>query len=308
MTLTELRYIIAVANEQHFGRAAKLCHVSQPTLSVAIKKLEDELKVQLFERGGSDIMVTPIGEEIVEQARKIIEEAQALKQIASQGKGQLREPLRLGAIHTVGPYVFPELIPQIKKAAPDMPLFVEEGMTAQLLEKLKAGMLDVLMVAEPFEHPGILTMPLYDEPFVALLPSSHPKASKDILTTVDFKDEALLLLGSGNCFRDQLLDACPALSPHAGGTRKELQQTVEGSSLETIKHMVVSGLGVTVVPCTAAGADKYARRLLTIKRFMKKSPTRRIVLAWRVSFPRPKVIDVLKSSVANCGLGCVSAL
>ncbi len=306
MTLTELRYIIAVANEQHFGRAAKACHVSQPTLSVAIKKLEDELKVQIFERGGGDIMVTPVGQELVDQARKIIEEANALTQIAKQGKGQLSEPLRLGAIHTVGPYVFPELIPQIKKVAPEMPLFVEEGMTAQLLEKLKAGSLDVLIVAEPFEHPGILTLPLYDEPFVALLPSSHPKVTKETLTSSDFKNEALLLLGSGNCFRDQLLDACPALSPHASGKQKEIQQTVEGSSLETIKHMVASGLGVTVVPCTAAGADKYAKRLLSIRRFMTKSPTRRIILAWRVSFPRPKVIDFLKQSVSNCGLGCVS--
>jgi len=308
MTLTEIRYIIAVANERHFGRAAKQCNVSQPTLSVAIKKLEDELQVQLFERGAGEIMVTPIGAEVIEQGRKVLEEAGALKQIAQQGKGQLREPLRLGAIHTVGPYVFPELIPQIKKMAPEMPLFVEEGMTAQLLEKLKSGTLDVLIVAEPFQHPGIVTLPLYDEPFVALLPSAHPKVEKDILTSSDFKHEALLLLGSGNCFRDQLLDACPALSPHASSHQKEIQQTVEGSSLETIKHMVASGLGVTVVPCTAAGADKYAKRLLTIRRFMKKSPTRRIVLAWRVSFPRPKVVDALKESVSNCGLGCVSPL
>lgn len=308
MTLTELRYIIAVATEQHFGKAAKACNVSQPTLSVAIKKLEGELKVQIFERGGSDIMVTPVGQEIVEQARKVLEETDVLKQIASQGKGQLSEPLRLGAIHTVGPYVLPELIPQVKKAAPEMPLFVEEGMTAQLLDKLKSGALDVLMVAEPFEHPGILTLPLYDEPFVVLLSSSHPKTEKDVLTSADFKDESLLLLGSGNCFRDQLLDACPALSPHASGSKKEIQQTVEGSSLETIKHMVASGLGVTVVPCTAAGADKYARRLLTIRRFMKKSPTRRVVLAWRVNFPRPKVIDALREAVSKCGLGCVSPL
>ena len=304
MTLTELRYIIAVAREQHFGRAAERCHVSQPTLSVAIKKLEDELGVTIFERGSNEVTLSPVGKLIVQQAQQTLESADGIKQIALRGKDQLSGPLRIGAIHTIGPYLYPELIPLLHKAAPGMPLVVEENMTAVLTEKLKRGELDVIIIALPFKEPGIVTQPLYEEPFVALLPAAHPLTSRKTINSKLLEDENVLLLGQGHCFRDHVLEACPACIPKPG-LEGDLPHAVEGSSLETIRHMVASGLGVTVLPCTAAGAHTYAQRLLAIRRFSNPVPSRTVALAWRVSFPRPKVIDIINASVRECHLSCV---
>lgn len=304
MTLTELRYIIAVAREHHFGRAAESCHVSQPTLSVAIKKLEDELRVTIFERGSNEVTLTPIGERIVLQAQQTLEAADSIKQMAAHGKNQLAAPLRIGAIHTIGPYLYPELIPLLRKAAPEMPLVVEENMTAVLTEKLKQGELDVIIIALPFKEQGIVTRPLYKEPFVVLLPASHPLTSRKTVSSQLLEDENVLLLGQGHCFRDHVLEACPACVPKPG-LEGDLPHTVEGSSLETIRHMVVSGLGVTVLPCTAAGAHSYSQRLVEIRRFRNPVPSRTVALAWRVSFPRPKVIDVISTAVQSCNISCV---
>lgn len=307
MTLTELRYIVAVAREQHFGRAAKSCFVSQPTLSIAIKKLEEELGVQLFERQSGEISVTPVGERIIEQAQRTLEAAEGVKQVAQQGKDQLSGPLRIGAIHTIGPYLFPELIPRLRKHAPNMPLVIEENYTAVLAEKLKRGELDAIILSLPFGDPGLLTLPLYEEPFVVLLPTSHPLTQRKTIKSDMLEDESVLLLGAGHCFRDQVLEACPACLPKPG-LHNDLSNTVAGSSLETIRHMVVSGLGITVLPCTAAGADRYSQRLLSIRRFTRPVPTRTVALAWRVSFPRPKVVDAISESVAKCKLSCVKPL
>ena len=304
MTLTELRYIIAVAREHHFGRAAKACYVSQPTLSVAIKKLEDELGVAIFERGSSEVTLTPIGEHIVQQAQQTLESADNIRQLALHGKNQLAGPIRIGAIYTIGPYLYPELIPLLHEAAPEMPLLVEENYTAVLTEKLKRGELDVIVIALPYEEKGIVTQPLYVEPFVVLLPASHPLTSRKTISSKLLEEENVLLLGQGHCFRDHVLEACPACIPKPG-LEGDLAHTVEGSSLETIRHMVVSGLGVTVLPCTAAGAHSYSQRLLSIRRFANPTPTRTVALAWRVSFPRPKVIDVINKAVRDCNLSCV---
>ncbi|MCW8851940.1 MAG: hydrogen peroxide-inducible genes activator [Gammaproteobacteria bacterium] len=304
MTLTELRYIIAVAREQHFGRAAERCHVSQPTLSVAIKKLEDELGVTIFERGSNEVTLSPVGKLIVQQAQQTLESADGIKQVALRGKDQLSGALRIGAIHTIGPYLYPELIPVLHKVAPGMPLVVEENMTAVLTEKLKHGELDVIIIALPFKERGIVTQPLYEEPFVALFPAAHPLTSRKTINSELLEDENVLLLGQGHCFRDHVLEACPACIPKPG-LEGDLPHTVEGSSLETIRHMVVSGLGVTVLPCTAAGAHSYSQRLLAIRRFRNPVPSRTVALAWRVSFPRPKVIDVINKAVRECNLSCV---
>jgi LysR family hydrogen peroxide-inducible transcriptional activator len=197
------------------------------------------------------------------------------------------------------------MIPALRQLAPNMSLIVEEGYTAVLAEKLKRGELDVLILALPFDRPGLLTVPLYTEPFITLLPASHPLTAKDYIAGPDLAEETLLLLGAGHCFRDQVIDACPECAPRRS-MESELQKTIEGSSLETIRHMVVSGLGVTILPCTAAGADRYSQRLVAIRRFMEPSPSRTLALAWRVSFPRPKVIDVLKEAVSQCSLSCVT--
>ncbi len=304
MTLTELRYIVAVAREHHFGKAAKACHVSQPTLSVAIKKLEEELGVAIFERGSSEVSLSPIGERIVQQAQQALEAAENVKQVALHGKNQLAGPIRIGAIYTVGPYLYPELIPLLRKAAPEMPLVVEENYTSVLTEKLKQGELDVIFIALPFEEQGIVTQPLYEEPFIVLLPSSHPLTSRKTISSRMLEDENVLLLGQGHCFRDHVLEACPACIPKPG-LEGGFAHTIEGSSLETIRHMVVSGLGITVLPCTAAGAHSYSQRLLTIRRFANPVPKRTVALAWRVSFPRLKVIDVINKAVRDCNLSCV---
>lgn len=304
MTLTELRYIVAVARERHFGRAAEACFVSQPTLSVAVKKLEDELGVTLFERSKTDINPTPVGERIVEQAQRVLEETETLRQMALGARDELAGPLRVGAIYTIGPYLFPHLIPLLHDRVPQMPLVIEENYTARLGEKLKRGDLDAILIALPFEEPGITTRPLYEEPFVVVLPAAHPWQELERIAAADLADENLLMLGAGHCFRDQVLEACPACQ-HSG---QALQKTLEGSSLETIRHMVASGMGVTVLPCSAAGADRYSQRLLTIRRFAPPVPSRTVALAWRSSFPRPRALAVLAEAIRDCDLSCVEPI
>ena len=307
MTLNELRYIVAVARERHFGRAAEACFISQPTLSVAVKKLEEELGLSLFERRKGEVSITPIGERIVAQAQRVLEEVSGIRQIARQGQDQLDGPLRLGAIYTIGPYLLPHLIPELAVRAPRMPLVIEENYTATLVDKLKQGELDVILISLPFDEPGIQTRPLYHEPFVLLLPSSHPLNQKSGVAIADLVGEDVLLLGAGHCFRDQVLRVCPHCLPRAA-TESSPAQTLDGGSLETIRYMVASGLGVTILPCSAAGADRFSERLLTIRRFEQDPPSRVVALAWRKSFPRPEAIGALREAVLGCEMSCVTPL
>ena len=304
MNLSELRYVVALAREHHFGRAAATCFVSQPTLSVAIKKLEEELGIVLFERARHEVRVTPAGERVVEKAQQALEAVESVRQAASAEGDQLSGPLRIGAIFTIGPYLFPDLIPNLNERAPKMPLIVEENYTAVLAEKLKQGDLDVIIISLPFDEPNILTLPLYEEPFVILLPASHPLTARKTLRSKNLEGENILMLGAGHCFRDQVIDACPACAPKAIG-KGACVYTAEGSSLETIRHMVASGMGLTVLPCTAAGADRYSQRLLAIRRFTPPSPSRVVALAWRATFPRPRVIDAVKEAIAASQLSCI---
>lgn len=304
MTLTELRYIVAVARERHFGRAAEACFVSQPTLSVAVKKLEDELGVALFERGKNEIRVTPIGERIIAQAETALRETEVIRQIAAAGKDQLSGPLRLGVIYTIGPYLLPHLIPLIRDEVAQMPLIIEENYTARLAERLRRGELDVILISLPFEEQGVVTLPLYDEPFVVVIPSAHPWRAQSFIQAEQLGSEQVLLLGPGHCFRDQVLAACPACarSLQADGS---MQASLEGGSLETIRHMVATGMGITVLPCSAAGADKYSQRLISVRRFEAPPPRRRVALAWRKTFPRPKAIEALRRAILGSGLSCI---
>lgn len=302
MTLNELKYIVAVARERHFGRAAECCHISQPTLSVAVKKLEEDLGVRLFERRKGNVSMTAIGEQVVSQAQRVLEEASGLRQIAEQGKDQLAGPLRLGAIYTIGPYLLPHLIPQLADLAPKMPLAVEENYTAVLSEKLKQGELDVILISLPFDEPGIQTLPLYEEPFVLLIPSSHPFNQVAEIEVEQLSGEDVLLLGAGHCFRDQVLEVCPECLVKT--SEGHARQTLEGSSLETIRYMVASGLGVTVLPCTAAGAERFSERLLGVRRFVGTPPSRRVALAWRSSFPRSDAIKAVREAILACHLSC----
>ena len=307
MTPAELRYVVALARERHFGRAAEACFVSQPTLSVAIKKLEEEFGVILFERGRTEVTVTPVGERIVEQARRALEEFEGVRRIARQAKDPLSGSLRIGAIYTVGPYLLPRLVPILHRKAPAMPLVIEENYTARLRERLVSGELDAVLVCLPFEEPGVVTLPLYDEPFVVMVPAEHAWAGREAVMAADLSAETVLLLGAGHCFRDQVLAACPSCvgPPAAEGG---LQKAVEGSSLETIRCMVASGMGITVLPCTAAsGPGQYAPALTVIRPFVDP-PQRRVALAWRVTFPRPQAIEALRQAIRDCALECVTEI
>ena len=302
MTLNELRYIVAVARERHFGHAAESCHISQPTLSVAVRKLEDELGVTLFERGPGEMTVTPIGRRIVEQAQRVLEEAAVVRQLASQGQDDLVGMLRLGVIYTIGPYLLPHLIPRLHRRAPDMPLQIEESYTAQLGERLKAGDLDVLILSLPFDEPGVMTQAVYEEPFVVLMPLGHPLEAATQVDAVTLARQDLLLLGPGHCFRDQVLRFCPECN-RLSVTSDNMQRTLEGSSLETIRLMVATGVGITVLPYTSVSGYAYPSDLLSVRPFEAPAPTRMVALAWRKSFPRQRVIALLAEAIRACPLG-----
>jgi LysR family transcriptional regulator, hydrogen peroxide-inducible genes activator len=305
MTLTELRYIVAVARERHFGRAAEACFVSQPTLSVAIKKLEDELDVKIFERGSNEVSVTPLGDAIVRQAQSVIEQAQAIKEIAKRGKDPLNGALKLGIIYTIGPYLLPELVKHAIEDVPQMPLMLQENFTTRLVEMLRTGELDCAVMAEPFPDAGLAVAALYDEPFMVAVPATHALAHHASISAEALKRETMLLLGTGHCFRDHVLEVCPEyarFSSDAEGIRKSF----EGSSLETIKHMVASGMGITVVPRLSVPRDP--QRHVVYLPFEPPVPSRRVVLAWRRSFPRYEAIAALRNAVYACDLPGVTLL
>ncbi len=299
MTLTELRYIVAVARERHFGRAANSCFVSQPTLSVAVKKLEDELGVAIFERAAGEVSLTPIGEQIVSQAQRVLEEALLVKQLAQQGKDPLAGTLRLGAIYTISPYLLPWLIPALRAIAPQMQVLLEENYTARLAEMLKQGEIDVAVLAEPFAESGIATHELYDEDFVVATPNGHPWAALKEIDAAQLAEENVLLLSPGNCFRDQVLQSCPDLNRESLPPGS-LQRTLQGSSLTTIRHMVMGGIGVTVLPATSV--TQADEQMLVIRPFVSPVPTRRVILAWRRNFPRLAAIEAVRQAVLNCAM------
>lgn len=306
MTLTELRYIVAVARERHFGRAAEASFVSQPTLSIGIKKLEEELGIIIFERGSNEISLTPVGELIVAQASRMLEDADGIKMIAEQSGDPLAHPLRLGAIYTIGPYLLPQILPILRQRAPAMQLIIQESYTSSLREQLKHGKLDLIIISLPFEEPGIVTQALYDEPFQVALPANHAWLQHDCIAPEALEKETVLMLGAGNCFRDQVLKICPALGNQQAANG--MQQTLEGSSLETIRYMVASGVGITILPCTASGPERVENQMLCFRPFSQPSPTRRVALAWRKSFPRPQAVETVRQAIIAASLPCVRRL
>lgn len=306
MTLTELRYVVAVATEKHFGRAAEACFVTQPTLSVGLRKLEEELGVTLFERERSGVRITPVGEQVLAHARRVLEEVDALRTTAAAGGDPLRGPLRLGAIYTIGPYLLPHIVPRLRRHAPDMPLVIEEGLTGELREKLKRGELDVILIALPFTEPGVITWPIYEEPFVVLAPMGHRWQGRKTLRPEELSEENLLLLGAGHCLRDQVLEHCPDCADPGA---RALRQTVAGTSLETVRQMVASGLGISVLPETSVeGAVKAGRGGPISIPFRGNGPRRVVALAWRKRFPRSEAIEVLRRSILEGHLRGVTYL
>jgi len=301
MTLTEMRYLVALARERHFGRAAESCHVSQPTLSVAIKKVESQLGVPLFERNAAEVRITAVGERIVAQATRVLEEAVKLAEIADGGRDPLAGPLRLGVIYTIAPYLLPQLVPALHRQAPAMPLFLKEDFTGNLVPALKSGDLDVIVIALPCQEQGLVERPEYNEPFRVIVPAGHSWARRKEVRSDELEGQDLLLLGQGNCFRDQVLEACPRLM-----ASDALAHSLEGSSLETIRHMVASGAGVAVMPSTAAD-PLMGQGQVAVLPFAGVSPVRRVGLVWRVTFPRPQAIDAVSAAIRNCFLPGTSA-
>lgn len=305
MTLTELRYVVNLDKERHFARAAERSFVSQPTLSMALKKLEEELGVVLFERTRGEVKPTPVGARIVEQARRVLAEAKLVQDIAREGKDEMVGPLRIGAIYTVGPYLLPALVPLMRESAPRMPLVIEENFTAVLLEQLRDNELDVIIVALPVDLHGLSAWALYDEEFVAVVPRDHRWAQEKSIPARRLAEEHLLLLGPGHCFRDQVIAACPkCVDAEGDGPRPHT-----GSSLETIRYMVASGLGVTVLPRGSTdNRSASAHDVLTSVPIAAPTPTRRIALVWRKSFPRMAAIRSLRDAVLACGMRGVRLL
>ena len=294
MTLTELRYIVALAEEQHFGRAAERCHVSQPTLSIAVKKLEEELDATLFERGKQGILPTPLGQKIVAMASQVLEQTARIKDVADADKDQLNGPLALGTLPTIGPYLLPQFIPLLQETAPSLSLYVAEGTQAGLAAQLRSGALDAILITAPFVETDVVTQPLFDEPFMLLMSAKHRLAGRPVIQVDDLDPSEVLLLREGHSFREQVLTAFPRLQPQVGEGARPF---VQGSTLETLRHMVASGLGITVLPQSAAEAPLYAPNLLVARPFAEPVPKRTLALAWRVSFPRHKAVDVLRRAI-----------
>lgn len=301
MTLTELRYIVAVGQERHFGRAAQRCHVSQPTLSIAIKKLEEELNLTLFDRSSNEVITTVAGERIISQACKVLDEADAIRKLASAEQNELEGAFKLGLIFTVAPYLLPKLIMSLRDIAPKMPLMLDENFTQPLTDALKRGDLDAIIVADPYHEAGVETIPLYDEPFFVIVPKGHSLEEADAVSTHEISEERLLLLTEGNCMRDQILGSCNELA--ARQRIIGLTSTLQGSSINTIRHMVASGLGISVLPATALTENDHM--LFSIVPFKAPAPHRRIMLAYRRNFVRPKALEAIKSSIFNAQLAGV---
>ena len=298
MTLTELRYLVNLDKERHFGRAAERSFVSQPTLSLALKKLEDGLGVTLFERNRGEARPTPVGERIIAQARRVLAEAILIEDLANEGRDELFGPLRLGAIYTVAPYLLPRLVPMLRQAAPRMPLIIEENFTAVLLDQLRSNELDVAVVALPIADKGLLTWDLYDEDFMLLLPPDHRWAGSRQIQAQKMAEESLLLLGPGHCFRDQVVAACPnCIDPQRGELKPQT-----GSSLETIRHMVASGLGITVVPQSSVASRPVEAVGLIAKPISAPGPRRRIIMVWRKSYPRRQAIERLRDAIVRAAM------
>ncbi len=298
MTLTELKYVVALAQERHFGRAAQKCFVTQPTLSLALAKLEDELGVRLFERNKNEVLVTARGQAIVEQARRVLDEVGKIGHIAKGSQDQLAGALRLGVIPTIGPYLLPDLVPILRKRAPAMPLMIEENLTGNLAPMLREGELDVVIIALPFALPGVKTRVVYEEPFSVVVPEGHRWQARKAVKPSELSEENLLVLNAGHCFRDQVLEACPGQSNTASHDGRA------GSSLETIRNMVASGLGVSVLPASAL-ASRYATRLLKAVPFSAPVPSRKVALAWRTTFDRPLAVDTLAGAIASVKMPCL---
>ena len=292
LKLKDLRYLVAVADQRHFGRAAAHCFVSQPTLSAQLKKLEQSLGVQLIERAPNNVSLTPTGEQVVARARRILEASDEVVTLARSQRDPLAGTLSLALLPTIAPYLLPRVLPAIKKSLPRLELRLYEHQTAPMLEKLHGGELDVGILALPVELGGLTARELYREPFLVALPERHALAARDTLRVADLKGEKLLLLEDGHCLRDQALEVCSRV-----GVRDS--QDFRATSLETLRQMVATGAGITLLPELAGrGAYRNARGVV-LRPFARPAPVRHIGALWRKTSARGAAIEALARSIAE---------
>jgi LysR family transcriptional regulator, hydrogen peroxide-inducible genes activator len=292
LKLKDLRYLVAVAELRHFGRAAARCFVSQPTLSAQLKKLEQSLGLQLIERAPNNVSLTAAGEQIVARARRIIEASDEVVALARTQRDPLAGPLRLALLPTIGPYLLPRVAPAIRRALPRLELRLYEYQTAPMLERLRGGELDVGILALPVELNGLESRELYREAFMVALPERHPLAARDTLRAADLKGETLLLLEDGHCLRDQALEVCSRV-----GVREP--QDFRATSLETLRQMVATGAGVTLLPELAVRGAYRSARGVALRPFARPAPVRHIGAVWRKTSARRAAIDALGKLIAE---------
>ena len=293
MTLSELRFIVALAREKNFRKAAEKSFVSQPALSLGIKKIEQELSLSLFERSvgaGGDVKITPIGKQIIDQAIIVLDEVAKIKDLSANGDKQLDLPFKLGLIYSIAPYLLPLIIPELKKHAPNMPLQVHENITQNLEAELKSGIVDAAVIALPFDVPGIEIEILYDETFVVIVPLNHRWDKQNKIKAKDLAQEKVLLLDKTHCFSNQVTEACPGLSKNS-----EIQL---GNSLEYIRSMVASNLGISVLPKSATTV-KHNNPLVKIISFEDPAPFRRVALAYRKSGVKIEAIKTIVKAIKS---------
>ena len=288
MTLQELRYLVALSDKGHFARAAEACNVGQPTLSTQLKKLEDYLGVTLFERNKHQLRPTPIGEQIIERARRALDVIEEIRQLARRDHDPMSGPLRLGVIPTLGPYLIPHLLPAIRDTATKLHLFLREDLTVNLLERLRQGTLDALLLALPVRGEDVEVMSLFREAFVVALPKGHALARERYISEAALSEENVLLLEEGHCMRDQALAIC-------GATSSDQREELKATSIETLRQMVAAGVGCTLLPRLAAipGVGSIDNGMVQIRSFEAPEPTRTIGLVWRHRYPREATVKGL---------------
>ena len=296
MNLKDLKYLVALADTGHFGRAAERSFVSQPTLSAQLKKLEEYLGVKLVERQPKNIQLTEVGKQIVMRARHMLNEGDEIIALARNNKDPLAGKLKVALIPTVGPYLLPRVMQKIRKALPHLGLMLYEHQTEALLKRLREGEIDVGIMALPAPQDGLESRELYEEAFTVALPQNHPLELKSTIKVADLKDQTLLLLEDGHCLRDQALEVCSRVDVREA-------EDFRATSLETLRQMVVAGLGITLLPELAVESPFGSQRGLTIRQFSKPAPTRTVGAVWRKSTTRAAAIgavcDVLDKAMAG---------
>ena len=292
MTLQELRYLIALTDHGHFGRAADACHVTQPTLSTQLKKLEEVLGVTLFERTNKSLTVTPIGRKIVAQARRVLVEADAIIDLAREVTEPLAGPLTLGVIPSLNPYLLPWLVPMLRQACPKLRLTLQEDLTDSLIVSLRAHRIDAVLAALPLRLDSLEIRPLFDEPFFFACPHDHPLASSATISDADMRQQRILLLTDGHCLRDQALAICG----HSEGNAGESDTDFRATSLETLRQMVAVGIGCTLLPALAVG--KAEEQTFAVRPLATES-ARRIGLVWRRGYPKGADLELLAALIRD---------